>query len=113
MASKRQFKLSSVLLFGASVMLAVWAIASWLQQGKFDAARRNVFERDPHADVTVFWVGLMYSAGPFFSSLFAIAYAFLGILLLRRPYEWLPFIAVLLSLPAAAVCVLAYTFSGR
>ena len=72
-----QLKFSSVLLFGASVMLAVWAIATWLQQGKFDTALRKVFERDSSADVTVFWVGLMYLAGPFFSAVFAIAYAFL------------------------------------
>jgi hypothetical protein len=94
-------------------MLAVWAIASWLQQGKFDAALRNVFDRDPHADVTVFWAGLTYIAGPFFSLVFASAYAFLGILLLRRPYEWVPVIAVLLSVPVAAVAVFTYIFSGR
>lgn len=83
--SKAQFKLSSVLLFGASVMLAVWAIATWLQQGKFDTALRKVFERDSSADVTVFWVGLMYLAGPFFSAVFAIAYAFLATKIARNP----------------------------
>jgi len=38
----------------------------------------SVLQRDSSADVTVFWVGLMYLAGPFFSAVFAIAYAFLA-----------------------------------
>lgn len=113
MNSTRKLTVSSVLLLGACLMLEGWAVATWLQRGAFDAAVRRVFERDPHADVTVFWVGLMYIAGPFLSFVFGAAYAVLGILLLRRSYEWVPVVAVLMGIPVAALAVFAYILSGR
>lgn len=105
--------ISSALLFVVCVMLCVWAVVTFVRRGEFDAAARSVFTHDPHADVTVFWLRFTYIAGPVFSAVLGIVYAVLGLLLLCRSYEWVPVVAVLLSVPAAAIALFAYVLSGR
>src|SRR5258708_29353404 len=101
----REAPVAVAFLLVVCIMLAVWAIVTLVREGEFNAAGLTVFSKDPHADVAVFWLKLTYFASPFFSSVFGVVYAVLVTLLLRRSYEWVAVVAVLLSLPVAAMAV--------
>src|SRR5258708_18625893 len=101
------------LLLGAGVLLVAWAFVTLSGVGPFDTAVEAVFMPDPHADISVGWVELMYLAGPVLSLLFGLAYAGAAAVLLRRFHARVAVITVLMSIPAIALVVLAYLLNGR
>jgi hypothetical protein len=99
-------------MLSSGIMLGVWGIITWWKTGAFTKAVETIFDADPHADISVGWLQMVFFAGGLLS--IVIACFLLGLTAaIHRPQNSARILTWLVCLAAIPFLWLTYLDNGK